>query len=119
MLSCPPLITNKYRSIWLTFCSQSTVHKKLSSMLSVKEVLFMMRNRFHIGINITIVGVIFFLRCLPWPTDVWGNDSPLEAVRSTTNKAREVLSRSVSSDTSQRQQEREQMWEVVLPQFDS
>jgi phospholipid transport system substrate-binding protein len=52
-------------------------------------------------------------------TDVWAENSPLEVIRSTTNQALEVLKSSPGREKAQRQQQLDQMWEVVLPKFDT
>jgi len=80
----------------------------------------MVRNLYRrIIAKLIFVGVAAALSCLPGFTDVWAENSPLEVIRSTTNLALEVLKGSAGREKAQRQQELEQMWEVVLPKFDT
>ena len=65
------------------------------------------------------IGVLTSLIYLPGFIDAWAQNSPLEVIRTATNKALEVLKGSASHEKAQRQQELDQMWEVVLPKFDT
>ena len=80
----------------------------------------MVRNVYRrITAKLIFVGVAASLSCLLGFTDVLAENSPLEVIRSTTNRALEVLKGSAGHEKAQRQQELEQMWEVVLPKFDT
>lgn len=57
--------------------------------------------------------------CLCWSVRAWAADSPLDMIRSTTNRALAVLANLSGQGKEQRQQQLEKMWEIVLPSFDT
>ena len=69
--------------------------------------------------KITILGVVVSLHSLTGASNVRAENSPLEIIRTTTNQALKVLSSSANRDKTQRQQQIEQMWVVVLPKFNT
>lgn len=80
----------------------------------------MVRNRCRMMVTkVVIFGVVFPLFRLIESTSVWAANSPLDIIRSTTNQALEVLTKSTSHNKAHRQQQLDQMWEVVLPKFDT
>ena len=56
---------------------------------------------------------------LCWSVRAWAADSPLNMIRSTTNRALAVLADLSEQGKEQRQQQLEKMWEIVLPKFDT
>jgi phospholipid transport system substrate-binding protein len=82
-------------------------------------------NLFHRNLDrrtaakLIFIGVSVSLSCLLRFTNVLAENSPLEVIRTTTNQALEVLKGSAGREKAQRQQELDQMWEVVLPKFDT
>jgi len=73
----------------------------------------------RITAKLIVVGVSAFLSYILGFPDVWAENSPLEVIRSTTNQALEVLKGSADREKAQRHQQLDQMWEVVLPKFDT
>lgn len=73
----------------------------------------------RIKTRICMLALVALLGCLIEPSSTSAVTSPLEVIRSTTNQARAVLSNANSQDATPHQRQFEQMWEIVLPHFNT
>jgi len=96
-------------------------NERSQNFISISKENFLMVISLYqrITTKLVVVGVLTSLIYLPGFTDVWAENSPLEVIRSTTNQALEVLKGSAGREKAQRQQQLDQMWQVVLPKFDT
>lgn len=62
---------------------------------------------------------VLLVGCLCWSVRAWASDSPLDMIRSTTNRALAVLADPSTQGKEQRQQQLERMWKIILPRFDT